>query len=367
MRLFRRDILCPYCLQELYVRDLKMVCPLCETETLPSRGDLFLRRSPRCRNSGCRGFASNRICGHCETQLPSDIMDYEKYLRFSILGITGSGKTSFLTAMLHEMLHSQDSPWVISSMDGRTNEIFQKNTKSIYELQKPVGATIAGIDPPPQLWRIRDRRRMTDRSIPSYSMTIFDGAGEDSKHIDPVISRYIDGSKVLIILIDPLALPSVAKTISKDILNWSTIASHEENASANMVNGLADYIRQNCHIAPGRLIDQDIAVVFTKIDTVRSSFGAATVMQPSPHLVRQGFVMADSDAVDAEIRDWLKSRGESAFLNAIETNFRKVRFFGVSSFGQPPTGRNQLGRVIPHRVVDPLIWMLSKEGIAPAI
>ena len=99
------------------------------------------------------------------------------------------------------------------------------------------------------------------------------------------------------------------------------------------------------------------------------SFGNAVVMHPSPHLSKKGFDKLDSDAVDAEIRDWLESKGETSFLDAIDTNFKRnrVRFFGVSSFGQPPTGNGQLGKVVPHRVLDPLMWMLSKEGIVPTL
>ena len=86
-------------------------------------------------------------------------------------------------------------------------------------------------------------------------------------------------------------------------------------------------------------------------------------------MARHAFVKSDADAVDMEIRDWLASHGESAFLEAIDTNFRadRVRYFGVSSFGQPPTGSQQLGQIIPHRVLDPLMWMLAKEGVAPTV
>ena len=365
MALLHSDVLCPYCLQELRSKDLKMTCQLCGTEAVPTKTEILLKKIPKCKQAGCHGFASDRLCSYCGTKLPSDILDYEKYLRFSILGITGSGKTNFLTTMLHELRHTAGSPWVIAPMDPQTTAIFQENDRAVYDMRQPVAATPAGITPPPQLWRIKDKNRMTDKTIPSYSMTIFDGAGEDCEHIDPVISRYIEGSKVLVILIDPLALPGVAKTISADILNWSTSTTHDASASADMADGLANYVRQSCNIAPGKLINRDVAVVFTKIDAVKDSFGSATVMQPSPHLVQKGFVRADADAVNAEIRDWLESRGETTFLDAIETNFRKdrVRFFGVSSFGQPPTGSYQLGRVMPHRVLDPLIWMLSKEGI----
>lgn len=367
MPLFHSDVLCPYCLKELKGNDLKMVCELCGSEASPSMGDMLFKKQPKCKQPGCQGFATGRRCGYCDAVLPPDIMDYEKYLRFSILGIKGAGKTNFLTTMLHELRHTAGSPWVISPMDAQTAAIFQENDSAIYLYRKPVSPTPPGTEPPPQLWRIKDRNRMTDKKIPSYSMTIFDGAGEDCQHINPAISRYIGGSKALIILIDPLALQGIAQTISLDVLNWSTDVSQNANASADMVDGLANYIRQSCGINPGVMIERDVAVVFTKIDAVKDSFGTSTVMQPSPHLAQNCFVKADADAVDAEIRDWLECRGEIAFLNAIETNFRnnRVRFFGVSSFGQPPTGIQQLGRVMPHRVLDPLIWMLSKEGIVP--
>ena len=369
MALFHSDVLCPYCLQKLHSKDLKMVCQLCGAEAIPSATELFLKKSPKCKQPGCFGFASDRQCSYCGSKLPSDILDYEKYLRFSILGITGSGKTNFLTTMLHELRHTAGSPLVIAPMDLQTNTIFQENDRAIYEMRQPVSATTPGSTPPPQLWRIKDKNRMTNKMIPSYSMTIFDGAGEDCEHINPVISRYIEGSKALVILIDPLALSGIAKTIPSDIFNWSTSASHDADASAEMIDGLANYIRQNCNIAPGKLINRDVAVVFTKFDVVKDSFGSAIVTQPSPHLSQKGFVKSDSDAVDAEIRDWLERLGETSFLNAIETNFRKdrIRFFGISSFGQPPTGSYQLGRVMPHRVLDPLIWMLSKEGIVPTL
>ncbi len=363
------EVLCPYCLKELRSQDLRMVCSSCGAPAVPTKAELLLKKTPKCSRTGCTGYASERICSYCNAALPPDIMSYSKYLRFSILGITGSGKTNFLTTMLHELRHSPDSYLVPSPMDELTKAMFEENDGIIYTMHEPVPATPAGTMPPPQLWRLKDKNKMTGLFIPSYSLTIFDGAGEDIEHIDPVVSRYINESKVLVILIDPLALPGVASTIEEDILNWSTTADHVNDASAKMVDGIADYVRNNCGLPPGKLINRDVAVVFTKIDTVRESFGSAVVMNPSPHLAKKGFDKADANAVDAEIRDWLLSKGETSFLDAIDTNFKsnRVRFFGVSSFGQPPTGNSQLGKVMPHRVLDPLLWMLSKEGIIPVV
>lgn len=365
--MFHSDVLCPYCLTELHGKDLDPVCNMCGNPGVISKKDLLFHRIPRCNT--CPGSINARVCKSCKTKLPPDILEYEKYLRFSLLGTTGSGKSNFLTTMLHELLHASDTPWSLAAMENNTKAMYNENCDFVYKMGQPVPATPPGMTPPPHLWVLKDKLRMTKTRIPSYSITIFDGAGEDVENINPVISRYINGSKALVILIDPLALPGVAKTIDKNILNWSSTATHSDSASAQMVDGLAAYIRASCGIKPGTLINRDVAVVFTKLDAVESSFGSATVTQPSPHLARKGFVKADADAVDAEIRDWLESRGESIFLDSVETNFRKdkIRYFGVSSFGQPPTGASRLGKVVPHRVLDPLIWMLAKEGIAPTI
>lgn len=370
MAFLHSDVLCPYCLHELRPGDVTLSCPLCGSEAVQTRTEQMLHKSPRCKNKACHNHpATTRTCTFCGSTLPTDLFDYVRYLRFSVLGITGAGKSNFLTTMLHELRNTAGIPWVLSPMDSATMLRFQEHDQAVYKRQEPVPQTIPGAPPEPQQWKVKDKNKMSGTRIPTYSLTIFDGAGEDCEHIDPAISRYINGSRTLFILIDPLALPGIAANISEEILSRSTTAEHHRSASADMVEGLANYIRSSCGISPGKLIDRDVAVVFTKIDAVRESFGTATVMNPSPHLRMGGFVKADADAVDAEIRDWLERAGETIFLNAIDTNFRrgKVRFFGVSSFGHPPTGIGQLGKVIPHRVLDPMLWMLSKENIVPVI
>lgn len=371
MSILRSDVLCPSCLEKLSSKDLLLTCSKCGYTVTPPRFRLFSRGAIPCNAPGCKGFATNRKCGKCLADLPADIMDYEKYLRFSIVGITGAGKTNFLTAMLHELRNTPGNPWVTSPMNDQTARNFNDNDKMIFADNMPVAATNRG-EIEPQLWRIKDKSRMTNTTIPSYSMTIFDGAGEDCEDIenaDEKIKRYIRESKALVILIDPLALPNIEAKVSPDILKWSVTSSHGSNASGDMVQGLADYIRKACGIAPGKLIDRDVAIVFTKIDALWNDFKGGYVTQTSPHLARKAFVKSDADAVDAEIRSWLEDSGENFFLDAVDTNFSKnrLKYFGVSSFGQPPKGNQRLAKVTPHRVLDPLIWMFSKEGIVPVV
>ncbi len=368
------DILCPYCMRKVTPNDLVYACPACGTPAAPSLLERKLHKAPVCKQSGCnKRLATDRQCPHCNAKLPSDILDYKKYLRFSILGISGAGKSNFLTTMLHEVQQS-GMPWVMSPMDRDTQLIFREQEQAIYYEGEPVAATPAGAAPQPQQWKVQDKSKMTSTKIPSYSLTIFDGAGEDQSNINPVISNYISGSKTLVILIDPLALYGVRNLVDNDVLNWSSPANLSYGAANDLVNGLADYIRTSLGIKVGKLINKDVAVVFTKMDAVFHTFGGCMVTQPSPHPVRKAFVKADADAVDMEIRDWLSRQGEMGFIDAIETAFgdgkskkNEVRFFGVSSFGQPPKGENQLQAVVPHRVLDPLMWALAKDGIVPTV
>lgn len=371
---FIKTVLCPYCLEKIYaiknIYAFNMIpcCDVCHEEAKISLKDRILRITPRCKN-GDGGRINAQKCGFCKSVLPYGILDYDKYLMFSILGTPGAGKSNFLTTMITELQKTEDFPWKISHMDDQTKWIFDELKKSVYVDKTKIEPTRKGADPIPLLWNIRDISRMQSTTIPTYSLTVFDRAGEDYMCINPAISRYIDGSKALIILIDPLSLPKIAAKVDKTVFDKSISEGHVIGKSADMVKEVVKYIRQNCSLDNNKRIEKKVAVVFTKLDTVENMFGTATVTKPSPHLERKGFVKSDADAVDAEIRDWLQRNGESEFLNEINMSFAEgmVRYFGVSSYGHPPVTKTNVGTVIPRRIADPLIWMLYEEGIAPEL
>lgn len=369
IKVFRSDVRCPYCLEEITNRDVKYYCSRCGNEVERSKYEIFAMRAPKCTDTNCHGAVANICkCGICGHVLPPDIFQYKKNLRFSIIGITGCGKSMFLTTMIHELRNIKEFPLVISSMDSETENLFKENETTTYVMGQMLAPNPKGLPPQPQQWRLRDKSKMTERTIPSYSLTIFDGAGEDCQHIDPVISRYITESKELIILFDPLALSSFSKTLPDEVIMRSTVSDQVLGASGAMVNEVANYIR-SCGVRADRLIDKDVAVVFTKIDEVADTFDFATVLTPSPHAENKAFVETDSNAVDEEIREWLHKNGEADFINAITSNFnpRRVRYFGISSVGHVPKDDGSPGTITPLRVLDPIFWMLAKEKILPTI
>ena len=355
------NVMCPYCLKKLTNEDLEMVCNVCGYKIKETRSDFIFRRIPNCNQPGCNGQAVNVRCLNCHAQLPSNILSYSKNLIFGIVGATGCGKTTFLTTMIHEIKNSE-SPWVLSHIDNQTRSSYEEKVNFIYYYRRPV--TYTPLATAPQLWLIKDKLKRIGNNIPSYSLMIFDDGG-NSDHITDSAGSYIKNSKSLIILIDSLSLPNIASSVSEDILNCSETVDQGED----MMDDLANYIRRKCNIPPIKQIDRDVAVVITKIDAFKEDFLGTTFMKESPHLKQKAFVKADADAVDMEIRDWFKRNNETALLNSIEINFnpQRVRFFGVSSYGEPPMDEVHLGEIRPHRVLDPLIWMLANEGIADTV
>lgn len=376
--MIRNDVICPYCIRPL--KKLKLFCPRCEHEVRMTPAELVQwrvnGRLPRCKRPGCGGaIASMPRCVYdasmtkagedlCGRRLPADIMQYHTYLRFSILGTSGAGKTNFVTTMIHELNHDQNRRLSMEFMDSETKDLFRLNERIVYAQRQPAAPTPPGIPIIPQQWRIR----RTGSGEPPCSLTIFDGAGEDHENIDPKISRYISGSKELIILIDPLTLAGVRALVPENVRQWSTRTEDSEQHSAvDLINGVINDIRRAWNLTVNESIDCPAAIVFTKFDTVRGSFGRDTVARPSPHLKQGGFVRADSDAVHREIRRWLLQRNAGDFIDVVENNFSNVRYFGVSSFGRPPVGFGQLDPVEPHRVLDPLLWILARERIIDTI
>ena len=376
-------VLCPHCMRELSFSDIRFFCVVDDErrhEVPLSLMDKFNKRLPICRRNFCqnKGMTVREAeCRYCGEPLPPQIMFHDKYLSFCSVGVAGAGKSSYLTTLIHELKYS-GLPWVLQSMDVETTERTQANEQNVYEERHCPKGTPAGVAPKPQQWTILDNSVQSEK-IPTYALTIYDGAGEDCEHIgytanDAKISRYLSGARTLLILFDPLLLSSVRGEIIPDVLNASMATERQSSAPANMVgmvNSLANYIRQSCNITPGKRIDRHAAVVLTKLDALRemsNGFGSSsTIMKESPHAKMKGFVNSDSEMVDLEIRDWLKRQGETAFIDAIDANFKNVRVFGVSSFGNPPDKNKRLAKVRPHRVLDPLMWMLAGEGIIPTL
>ncbi len=364
-------IVCPYCLIDLSPKDLNRHCNLCDGKMQTSFKSAFQMKvgvTPSCESTpGCLGQYSVVRCSKCNAVLPTTIAQYDKYVRFSVVAPSGAGKSNFITTMLEEVKNNRMLNLLVTAMNRETQEHHAKNTELIYERLRPVPATRRNTVIPMQ-WCIQDMSKMTQKTVPAYSMTIFDGAGEDQERADPTICRYIAGSKMIMLLLDPTQLCGVRAQMTADEIERAGgqpgVVTRQQ--TADFLTSIINYLKVTCSVHVKRKIEIPVAVVFGKIDAVARNLGQARVLTSSTHANKRAFVQSEADAIHNEIDGWMDVCGDN-LTRMFDANFQTWRYFGVSSFGSLPTDRDTLQRPTPLRVLDPLIWDLSLEGILPTI
>lgn len=358
-------IVCPYCLRKVKVNDIDKFCNVCGDKLNPTYKDmalLALGKKVECRTRTCPGQYSTLKCPYCESILPNDIAQYDKYLRFSVVAPAQAGKTNFLTAMIEEAKKARELNFVIAPMNTETLDLHNSNYESMYKLRQRIVTKRGEVTP--MQWRFQDMNRATRNTVPPYSVTIFDGAGEDQSQLDPAICRYIAGSKMIMLLLDPTKLYGVRKFMTDaEIINGGgTTAEISYQDTQNFIEGMINYLKTACGISASKKISINVAVVFGKIDVVARHLGSVRVLTPSQHVQKDAFVQSEADAIDAEISSWLAACGDN-LTSLFDANFTKWRYFGVSSFGVMPDSAVQKKEPMPLRVLDPLMWNLALEGI----
>ena len=118
--------------------------------------------------------------------------------------------------MLHELGKASG---LRLALGHQTNENYHR----IYDEHTKPESTQSG-ENMPQIWYIKNLLKKRGSEVPTYTFTIFDGAGEDHENnLDPssTVCRYINASKAIILAIDPLVLPKIRKGGIVDMTYWS--------------------------------------------------------------------------------------------------------------------------------------------------
>jgi hypothetical protein len=357
------SITCPFCFNEnIKKSELKYMCPDGHITNKVSAGGL-----PKCSTPGCGKTTSIILCPKCEQELHRDLID-EPYLPFSIIGISGSGKTNYITVMLDQLDKAASLRTALAGKTVYTRDNQRQNRKMIFEDHQKPGSTRAG-DITPQIWQIKNLNKKKGNDVPTYTFTIFDGAGEAQEQIEQNSAqcRYIAISKALMILIDPMALDSVKKKLDPETYQKSIGGTASGiGSSKEIIDPIVDFIKKSCNIGQKTLIKIPAAIIFTKMDAVMDDFKNRPVSNPSPHVRTGYFDNADARAVHNDIRGWLERNEEGNFINTLEAHFKDFTFFGVSSYGNIPKTVDELDEINPHRVLDPILWLFAKNKFIDA-
>lgn len=356
--------LCPFCIRKYNIKKVLHVCPVCGEATMPGA---FEKLPVKCKNGSCGGMATLRQCPSCGFTLPVPILELPS-LPINVVGGMLSGKTSYITAMLHELSRATNLDVVLTPIDDKSAEHQRHNLDSILKGRLLEG-TPSG-EPFPQMWKFRSRKRHGN-SVSACVLTIYDGSGDEYEvlSLTSAIPKCLAASKAMILAIDSLMILQIksGKMVDPTVAKNSLAGCRCQRKYADaFIDAIAAYIKAIGGLKSNQKITIPVAVIITKFDVVL------------PHLSHEKYPLSKTldlsvqespgditriEQTSFEIRNWLCDMGANSLVTVAKEHFNDICFFGVSSFGNPPKDIDTLpDEIRPYRVLDPILWLLKKTN-----
>lgn len=388
----RRPI-CPYCYETLAPREIRFRCngrlsrtgKKCDRRRDPVLDERFGRRpshdagpvftadgrKPTAVCPECDGESTYRICPVCHVELPVQFGMVENRL-IAMVGARSSGKTIYMTVLLHEMRHQVGEAFGASLMG--SDDATMRRYSSEYEdrlyrdrqmFPPTQTATTNANRVEPLVFRFGLRRRGLFGERPQHTvLSFFDTAGEDfsSRESVELNTRYLTNADGIILLLDPLQLPG-----ARDLAAPGTPLPGMDGIDPPI--SLLSRVSSMLLAARGGTsarVGTPLAVVFSKMDAFWHLLENGSPLR-SHAPARGRFEVGDSLSVHEEVRRLLKDWDGVPIDQSLENTFARYRYFGVSSLGRSATADSRVADtgIQPYRVADPLLWLLSEFGSVP--
>ena len=303
-----------------------MLCPFCLENTSAKR--------PKCK--------------HCDEELPKLYLSSHRRFRkpyiVSLVGFSGHGKTVYLASLLYCLQDRLTRVWSGFFRRGLSQEavdVLYDNLKMLREGTLP--ESTRRNFPRPNIHELCNIPGEGDRQL-----LIYDPPGE-AFYRDASIQEYASFVKKAKVVLFLLSLADMDEPVS-----------HEMNQLLEVYTlGMANM--------KAKKRQQDLVVVYTKADLLLDR------LESRPELVSY-LRQSEEDTVDNtkeyrktlrwvsdQLADFtLSDLGARGFMNHAASEFKSVSFCAMSSLGSAPVdGHLEVG-MDPHRVVDPLMWVMEK-------
>jgi hypothetical protein len=212
-------------------------------------------------------------------------------------------------------------------------------------------------------WR-QEVSRPVGTSLRSSIFSFIDTAGEDLNELETAFSlRYLESCDAFIVVLDPFMMPGARARANIP----SAAVQGGENVPIDVLARVTELLRTQHRVKAKRKIKVPLAVVFPKIDAFYDTIDRTNpIMSEAPGV--PAYDEADGQAVHEHLLALLHSWNADDIDTYLRLNYEEYRFFAVSALGEQPhydEGRANDGGVRPHRVADPILWLLSRTGGVP--
>ena len=298
---------------------------------------------------------TRRVCPHCHNPLPGTYGKHEVEF-VSIIGITGAGKTVYLSQLCRHF-NTYTGKVAITSIPttGDARAYIHKNVVAM-KTPLPVGS------PPERLTQpiFFDMTQRINGKQNSRTMVIYDIAGENC--VDPEkmkkFGAFVEHSDGILILIDPVQFEmtgSYSKAAEPvEVLNTIYNLFANKNQESVCKIPLAICISKGDKIA-GQIIGGNLA----QTSYVRDTGG---MYQPL-------FNAADYNPMQEKLRYFIQENDNNLFMH-LSNLYNNYNYFLFSAIGTSTETVNidgvefdaPAGPPIPARIDEPILWIFHKLG-----
>jgi hypothetical protein len=392
---------CPYCYQAFSVQAIQFRCSgliglggrRCRPEldkilsAYTGREEILPPVFPSEGQSGpgacpsCRATTTVQICPACHRRLPAKFGEIPSYF-IALAGAKESGKTVFLTVLVHELMHrlGEQLHASISAADDYTGHQFAAfyNTP-LYQGAQLLSSTTAAetSDRAPLIFRLtlgglgppgpsgRRGRGLSGGTRPTSALlSLFDPAGEELKSELSAenSARYLAAADGIVLLLDPLQMPAARELAAPGIRLPSLGASAD--APVNVLRSITQLMLRTGPKTASGLIGTPLAIAFSKIDALQDHLEETSPLRQAPVQTTR-FDERDSLRVHTEVQRLLGRWNGTLIDRTARQDYRHHRYFGISALGETPTPDNKVSPhgIHPYRVGHPLTWLLSEFGL----
>jgi ABC-type dipeptide/oligopeptide/nickel transport system ATPase component len=290
-----------------------------------------------------------------------------------LVGAKGSGKTVLMTVLvkqLREVVGQRFGAAVMVATDNpdgsRGLTDYRENREEpLYSGRRlPPGTqqNVAARRSPVVLrWQQPVKGLLGRTGVQSTIMSFVDTAGEDLGDLDTAFTlSYLSAADSLMVALDPFTVPGARAWLN---LPPGAVKSND-GAPLEVLSRLTELLRTEHSVKTRKRIRIPVAVVFTKMDAF---FGQLD--RHSPLMQASSSSPAYDESAGQEMHEHMRALlskwGAADIDTHLSLNYDTFRYFAVSALGAEPdysSGRLAAGGVQPHRVDDPVLWLLAKAG-----
>ncbi len=316
---------------------------------------------------------NRRVCPHCHNPLPDGYgKNTVKFV--TVIGITGSGKTVYLSQLLRKMQNYAALVGLSAIVNAPSARVFVES--NVVADRKPLpGSTPANRLQQPIFYEMV--RNSEGSQKVSNTFVLYDVAGEVfSSGDNTLVNRfapYVEHADGVIVLIDPLQFDIISSasrnkkalvdpTIVFDTIH--TLISHgDQNRKCDIP--FAVCISKDDTGDFQQVLSQNMRTLLLKdVSSVRDNNGFAVPI----------FNAAEYNAILRELTDFMQgpnvNDNRMALATLLHNNYSRYSFFAITALGCEVEESGEgvqkyqypVGPVIPRRIEEPLLWLFHCLG-----